>query len=134
MPRVAPHETASATAAHSPGCRPHDLGATLRTSSRGEGPSSRCYAGWATHRGQLVVDHQVDGRDVQAASRHVRGHQHQQLAVAELLQRPLAVRLRDVPVQRLRSSIHQDSQPHALMHHTVHDAVTQRRGSLRVES
>lgn len=68
------------------------------------GERQRAYAisgRWGAHVWQLVVHDQIDVRDVEAAGRHIGGHQHTSLAFAEAQQGALAGHLRDVAVQRL---------------------------------
>ena len=51
---------------------------------------------------QPVLHHHVDARDVDPARGDVGGDEHGEVAVAELAQRVLALRLRDVAVEGLR--------------------------------
>ena len=52
-------------------------------------------------RGQIIVENVRDVVDVQAACRHIGGHQDGVLAAAETLQRLLAALLAQVATQRL---------------------------------
>lgn len=49
------------------------------------------------------LDHELDSADVQPARRDVCGDEHREAPVAEARQRRLALRLRDVAVQRARA-------------------------------